>query len=256
MAGGPALIEPDRAAAQADLVGRLAAAAPGAPVAVAVIAPTHPAADLVRALEADAFPDIPAFLTDEVEARSRFVAVVDLGAIDPGVRHVLRVTCVRFSEAPVAPGTVGLPMVDEVIEANDLDADEVIAHYADRGIELANSIAVETNARVSASAAAPGGLRWSDFGYITVFQILLATPAVPDRRKGIFAHFNDAAVRSLSATGVVLESFARRDGLHTPAAQQGETDDRYSPRFIDWTDHNVGIFLELESLAAPTIELG
>lgn len=240
------------AAASDELLRRVRAEAGGAPVAVAWIAPDHPLADVVRALEARWFPDIAGFTSPEVEARCRFLVVADIGG-PSSIAHVMRTSTLRGGPDP-APGTVGIPMADEVVEANEgITAEEVVAHYRDRDVDLRRCLAVETNIRVSASPASPTGLRWSDHAYIAVFQEVMRGP---EGERGIFAHLNEAAVRSLGAIGVTHEPFARREGLRSPAAQEGTFDDRYAPAFIPSTPGNVGVFRDLEALASPLVRVG
>lgn len=243
----------DLAARGDELVGRVrAGAGEAAPVGVAWIAPDHALADVVRTLEARWFPDIAGFTSPDVEARCRFLVVVDL-AEPASIAHVMR-TSSRGRGPDPAPGTVGIPMADEVVEANEgITADDVVAHYRDRDVDLRRCQAVETNIRVSRSPAAPTGLRWSDHAYIAVFRDVMRGP---EGERGVFAHLNAAAVRSLSAIGITHEPFAGQEGLRSPAAQEGTFDDRYAPAFIPSTPANVGVFRDLEALAAPEVRVG
>lgn len=236
------------------LVAEVAARAPDEPVAAAWVPSSHPMADVVRALERRVFPDIDAFMTAEVEARSRFLAVADLSGTGQIV-HAFRVTSPRYGPPPDTAVTSGIPMVDEVIEVNPgTSLDRVRAHYADREVDLARCIAVETNFRIERGAS-PSGLRWSDVGYIAIFLEVMRGSAERGRR-GVFAHLNSSAVHSLTAVGVEPEPFAGDPSLHSPASAEGEVDDSYAPSFIPDTEVNVSVFEALAPLGGAIVDLG
>lgn len=238
------------------LLARVVAEAGDEPAVVAWVHPEASAANVIRTLEAEVFPEISAFMSDEVEERSRFLTVVDLGEEGPRLAHVFRVTGSRFGGKPPRPSDeIGIPMVDEVIEVNeDVTVGEVHDHYRAQGIDLGMCIAVETNFRL-AGGAAPSGLRWSDLAYISAFcELMRGEDYPPDR--GIFAHMNEAAIGSLAAIGVAAEPFNGRPELRSPAAHEGTYDDRYAPTFIPPTPEILGVMRELVPLAVPEVEVG
>lgn len=242
------------------LVDEIVSVAPSGEAAVGWIPPDHPGADVVRAEEARVFPDIVGFMSDEIEARCRFLVVIDL-ASETGLTHAFRVSSLRYRDG-ARPGdrtdsaTIGIPMVDEVIEANPpLTAAEVEDFYRTRGIGLELCIAVETNLRVTPQGSAPSGMRWSDYGYIALFQEARERPDVIDGR-GVFAHLNEAARRSLDAVGAEAEPFLGRPDLRSPAAQEGTFDDCYSPSFLPPTEVNLRVFGQLAEVGAPEVRLG
>lgn len=239
----------ERAQEQA-LVADLVAAFPDEAVAVAWIDPTHPHAEVVRRYEVVAFPDIAAFTPPEVEARCRFLAVVDLAAGE--VVHGFRVSSARFGPDVVDDSSSGVPMVDEVVEVNaSITLAEVRDRYRRQGVDIATCVAVETNFRV-VGGHAPSGLRWSDLGYVAVFLELMVD-GVTSGERGVFAHLNEAARQSLRAIGVEAQPFAGDPELRSPASQEGTFDDRYAPAFVPDTDENVAVFQALTALAAPSL---
>lgn len=236
---------------RARLLDHVASEAGTEPVVVAWVHPDASAANVIRTMEAEVFPEITAFMSDEVEERSRFLVVVDR-AEEPRLVHVFRVTGGRFGPAPASGDVIGIPMVDEVIEANDdVTAAEVLAYYREHGIDLWRCIAVETNFRIAGGRAA-SGLRWSDYAYLGAFGELMRGEDYPNDR-GIFAHMNEPAVRSLAAIGVTSDPFAGRPELRSPAAQEGTYDDRYSPLFIPPTPEILGVMREIVPLAAVEV---
>lgn len=257
---GPArydLSDDELDARRSELVAAVAAGATGSEVGVAWVPPGDPGADVVRTSEAQVFPDIAGFMTDAVESRCRFVAVVDLAQGAHRLVHAFRVSSLRFG--PSGDGgdsVIGIPMVEEVVEANPpITMDEVVGHYRDRGIEMSDCVAVETNFRIAPDGTAPSGLRWSDYGYIAVFRELVRDLERPGDR-GVFAHLNAAARHSLGAVGIEPEAFAGRSGLRSPAGQEGTYDDRYAPSFLHATEAHVQVFRDLEPVAAPEVDLG
>jgi len=230
-----------------------AVASVAAPVVLVEIPGDHPVADLIRALERAQFPDVEAFLTDEVESRCRFLAVVDRSGPEPALAFATRVSSPRFGPTPPRPDETGLPMLDEVLAVNEgIDAPALVAHYGQRGVDVARCVAVETNFRLAPTRDAPTGLRWSDHAYVGVFDLLMEGPP---GGKGVFAHANEATVRSLGAIDLTFEAVMGRPDLVSPAAQQGEADDRYAPGYIDLTEHSRRVFRQLEPLSAPKVVL-
>lgn len=240
---------------RADLVREVLSGAPAAEAVVGWVPPDHPGADVVRTEEARVFPDIVGFMSDEVEARCRFLVVVD-PASESGLTHAFRVSSLRYGPRGATEGElIGIPMVDEVIEANPpLTAAEVEDFHRARDIRLEYCIAVETNLRVTSEGSAPSGVRWSDYGYIALFQEAKGPPEV-DGGRAVFAHLNAAARRSLDAVGAECQPFLGRPELRSPAAQEGTFDDRYSPSSIPSTEVNLRVFGQLAEMGAPEVRL-
>ncbi len=238
---------------RADLVRSVGAGAPGEEVAVGWVESTDPRAEVVRDLEACALPDIGAFLTPEVERQCRFLVVVDLRAGRTDIAHAYRVSSPRYHEPDAS--SAGMPTIDEIVATNpEVSLDEVRAHYDRTGFELSGCIAVESSFRVAARSEGVNGMRWSDYGYVALF-LELVRDADDDGRRGVFAHANEATVRSLKTIDISVEPFLGRPELRSPSSQPGTHDDAYSPVFIPARGRNDEVFRSLEAVAAAEVEV-
>lgn len=235
------------------LVAEARAAAPGEAGVAVWLDPAHPAADVVRELELEIFPDVESFLTPEVERRCRMLAVVDLTGAGE-VKHCFRVSACHFGSGEIDPDSSGMAMIDEVIDANPgITLEMVVDHYRARGVDLRRCIAVETNFRVS-KGTAPHGLRWSDVGYMALGrEVLEGTEG--GGAHGIFGHMNEGTVRSLAAIGVELEPFCGDATLRSPTSRVGSVEDRFSPLFVAETEGHLEIFRSIGSLVPPSVVL-
>lgn len=235
------------------LVAEARAAAPGEAGVAVWLEPAHPAAEVVRELELQIFPDVASFLSPEVERRCRMLAVVDLSGAGE-VKHCFRVSACHFGPDEIDPESSGMPMIDEVIDANPgITLEMVVDHYRARGVDLRRCIAVETNFRVSRGKA-PHGLRWSDVGYMALGkEVLEGTEG--DGAHGIFGHMNEGTVRSLAAIGVELEPFCGDETLRSPASRVGSVENRFSPLFVAETEANLEVVRSIGSLVPPSVVL-
>lgn len=212
-----------------------------------------PRAEVVRALELQAFPEIEAFLDDDVERWCRFLVVVDVEPASPAIGHVFRVSGHRFG--PQDSSEIGMPTIDEIIEANpEVTLEEVFAYYEEDGFDLRASIAIETSLRVDAPRRGARGVRWSDIGYVELFREANRGQG-DDVVPGVFAHVNQGSVRSLAGIGIQVDRFLGRDDLRSPAGQEGTFDDRYFPAFISGGGQNGVIFRSLDALAPRSFHL-
>lgn len=249
------LSDQEMATVEADLVQAVRDRTSATPVALWMDA-GHPGADLVRTLEARAFPEILGFSTPDVERRCRFLAIVDLATDPAAIAHVVRISSARFAPATDddAGPSWGIPMVEEIVAANDgITLDEVEAHFTARGVDLTCCIGIETQYRLL-DTQPPTGIRWSDYGYIAVLRMMRRLPQDPERC-GMFAHLNPATLRSLAVAGFVHEPFAGRDDLRTPGPEPGTFDDRYVPAFIPLAA-NLPQFGDLDAIGATEVVLG
>jgi ketosteroid isomerase-like protein len=170
------------------------------------------------AAERVAFPEAGELFDD---ARDDFVMLAVAG--DRRVLHLMRLSVPAFDP------TVDLPfLVEDVIGSNQgLSRAEVVDFYADRGVDVAATLSVETNVRFAGGDADVGGMRSADAAYLACFDLL-------DRLGGqaVFAHLNAPARSSFARVGIPYGVLCGRDELRTPDGAGG-FDDTYQPTAIE-----------------------
>lgn len=234
---------------------------PGVDDLIALWVPADdPSADAVRELEARAFPGIDAFLDPAVERASTFLVLLDRRGDEDAIVHALRATGPMLLSparraAAVADDSTGFVMVDEIVASGQ---GVTAAHFARRmtrsGFDLDRCIAIETHFRVR-DVPKRHGLRPGSLSYIAVFAEFVARASAPGR-SAVFAHVNEASLRSFRALGVRPEPFLGRADLRTPAGEPGTFETGYAPVTIPVDAELSARIGAAIPFAAPTIHLG
>jgi hypothetical protein len=214
-----------------------------------------PHAELVRAVEAGIFPEVPELMLP-FEDQCFFLALVDTRPDVRRLMHAFRLSSRRGS-APHGPETTGIVLVDDLIASGQgLTAAEVVAHFEGAGTDLDKCISVETNFRVGGKVKVrpEDGLPISQLGYVALFRSLERF-GVTGSEGAVFAHLNKVAVVSLKMVGVEYFPFAGRADLRTPTVGHDGFDPHYKPVTMPTTPKNVRVFGELLAFAAPELEL-
>lgn len=214
-----------------------------------------PHAGLVRALEADVFPEVPELMVP-FEDQCFFLALVDTRAHLRRVAHAFRLSS-RRPGTPPDGDRVGIVLIDELIASGQgLALDDVRRHFAGAGTDLDKCISVETNFRVGGKVKREVGeaLPVSQLGYLALFRALERF-GVTGAEGAVFAHLNKVAVVSLKMVGVEYVPFAGRDDIRTPTIGDVGFDPNYRPVTMPTTPKNVRVFGELMAFAAPEVRL-
>jgi len=208
--------------------------------------------NVIRTYEARVFPEITNFVSDEVEANSDFLALVDLRNSERVV-HAFRVSGLRTLETKAdANASSGFILVDEIIESGQISKDEFVLFYSSRGVELDRCIAVETNFRIGERAPDYNGLTIAEVGYVALFKQIQKMGLETDK-SAVFANLNIAAVKSLGKVGLEFKHLMENEDIRTPSSEE-EFDEHYSPVCIPSSERNLEIFQGLISFAANELE--
>lgn len=211
----------------------------------------HPAADIVRALEAEALPDTAAYLTPEVERCCQFLVIVDLRPGIERIVHCTRVSGPQFlgAERP-REGHSGIVVVDELIDAGMITLEELHRHYSATGRDPETFIGVETNFRVGAREADHHGVRASDMGYLAIFAMLVRLDS-----QGVCAHINEASRRSFERIGFDFEPLCGRGDLRSPGATEVEIAEDFRPTFLPGVPDVIPVLTRIALFTPPLVAL-
>jgi hypothetical protein len=197
------------------------------------VASDDPTADAVRTLENRAFPGIDGFMSASVERASTFLVLLDRRADDDAIVHAMRASGPMLlspdrRDAVRADDGTGFVMVDEIVESGQgVTPDAFTQSAAHDGLDLDRCFAIETHFRVK-DVPKRGGLRPGSLTYIAVFAEFVAQGFEPGR-SAVFAHVNEASMRSFQALGVRPEPFLGRADLRSPGAEPGSFDAGFAP---------------------------
>lgn len=178
-------------------------------------------ANILRTNEANYFPEVKE-LSGAVEDDTTFLAMVDTRKESRRVVHGTTISGLNKDAAkPEAEGKSGFTTIDELIEMGNFSVQEFNDYYAQQGIDLAQSISVDTNFRIGESAEPVDGLKTADLAYLTLFQ-LLERRASEGTMPAVFASINSDSIRSFQRIGLKVEPLMGRDNLITPESRQGQ----------------------------------
>ncbi len=241
-----------RSTTAADLAGEVRRLAPeGAEFVHLQVPSDHPAADVIRGLEAEALPDTAAYLTPEVERCCQFLVLVDLR---PGVERIVHCTRVSGPQflggEPPQEGHSGIVVVDELIDAGAITLDEVRGHYRSTGRDPETFIGVETNFRVGAREADHHGIRAADLGYLAIFAMLIRLGS-----QGVCAHINEASRRSFERIGFAFEPLCGRADLRSPGATEDEIAEDFRPTFLPGVPDVIPVLQRIALFTPPLVAL-
>lgn len=220
-----------------------------------------PYANAIRSLEEQTkeFKGIEAVVTDEVEQRSVFFALVDTRAGANRIIHATRLSGSVFQDGEAKgineANSTGFIAIDELTETDQgFTADDFYRFYESIGVDLTKCVGVETNFTVGErSESGVPGLRVSDLGYIAIFNQLVEAGLEVDR-SSVFAFVNSKTENSLAAVGVVMEPLVGRADLRAPSLEGGLTDD-FRPVRIPLDQATVDRFTEMSVLGVPEFDL-
>jgi hypothetical protein len=195
------------------------------------VAADDASADALRTLESRAFPGVEGFITPAVERASTFLVLLDRRVGEDAIVHVMRASgpMLQGARRRLEPGDgTGFVMVDEIVASGQgVTAGAFADHAAAAGLDLDRCVAVETHFRV-AETPKRGGLRAGSLAYLALFAQFVAHGFAPGR-SAVFAHVNEASLRSFRALGVRPEPFMGRAGLRSPAAEPATFEEGYAP---------------------------
>jgi hypothetical protein len=218
-------------------------------VVAAWIPPLHDHSELIRALEAEVFPEIPDIM-QPFELACEFLALVDTRPDAARVVHAFRLSGATGFGASQRPTEIESVLLDDLASSGqDLDMAEIIGYYSERGVDLRRSLSIETNFRVGDRAETETGLSPAQSGYVALLQ-----QSLREELQVLFAHLNEPAIRSLDNVGVGSEPIAGRADVRTPTAG-GEFDDNYAPVAIYVNEENAAVLKSLSPFAAPEVRL-
>jgi hypothetical protein len=220
------------------IVGAVKESHPEEGVYAALIGPNHPFSNFVRRYEADFFPEAADFPA-ELEDNTVLFALVDTRPASNRVVHVGTVSGPGLHrETTTSDESSGFLFVDELVELGNFTPDEFRAHYAERGIDLDKSIAVETNIRVGDPVEKYNGVRTVDLGYLTLFGLIERNN--PEAGKAaVFASINSAQAISFGRVGITCEPLMDRNDFVTPESFQGRTS---TPVAVTYDEHCQALF--------------
>lgn len=190
-------------------------------------------ANFLRTHEAQALPDAN---TPELFAKSdgssSFLAIVDtrLG-VKPRVIRGSRITGGQFAPQNANDGSdvENIATLRDMVTDGEISAEELQWYYSWLGIDLNQSVGVETNFRIGERARRRlGVIPVSQIAYLALYNYLVRND--PDSESvAMFAHINQASADSLHRLGIDIERVAGRKDLKTPAAPT--SGERYDPKF-------------------------
>lgn len=223
---------------------------------------SHPFSNIIRTLEANTpeFIGIEKIVTDEIEQRSRFFALIDTRRGADRIIHATRISGAAFGDFEQQDSdrnegqSTGFIAIDELIDSDqDFSLKDFLDYYEKRGVNLNSCISVETNFTVGEKVKTDiPGLRVSDLGYTALFTLLERKGLEPNRTS-VFAFINENTSHSLGTVlGIEFEPLAGRDDLKVPGIEGG-FDDRFWPVRIPITDKVVDIFTQLKEVAAAEV---
>ncbi len=233
-----------------DLVNEINSISPIPDVYCVWVQPDSPYANIARTQEALHWSYIAEVMSDK-EDRSQFLLVVDTR--DPASQGVKRVSRITFAvEDPETEQSTGMAIIDDVIDSGQgLTLEAFVDFYKDKGVDISRCFSVETNIRVE-KANRYNELPLAEVGYLAMFK------KIDELRQGglsyIFATINQDSINSFKLIDLQAEPIAGRNDLQTPA-ENGEFDQDFQTVALPTTDHNVGIFRNIESLCAPILQL-
>ncbi|MGQ0805047.1 MAG: hypothetical protein ACT4PI_14450 [Actinomycetota bacterium] len=249
MSDGDLTVQSGRDLLQSQLVQELAAQSGHEGVVAGWVPPLHPHSELIRALEAEVFPEIPDIMRP-YELACEFLALVDTRPSEARVVHAFRLSGATGLGPTQSPDGVESVLLEDLAASDQgVDLPAITDYYAGRGIDLRRSLSIETNFRVGARAEAENGLPAAQLGYVALFQQILR-----ENVQVLFAHMNEPAMRSLANVGVGSEPIAGRDDLRTPTVG-GSFDDDYAPIAILVNAENSAVLASLSDFAAPEVRL-
>ena len=194
------------------------------------IYPNHKFANILRAHEANHFPEVSE-LPQDIEDRSLFFALVDTRGGEDRVVHSTTVSGVlgrRMGEVdpnnPDAPATSGFIVIDDLIEMGNFTVEEFWEYYASNGIDLGSSISVETNFRVGDRVSKFKDMNISDIAYLSLFRLLKQRSKNLDTKfdsSVVFASINDNTINSFARVGIVCSPLMGRSDLVTSESEAG-----------------------------------
>ncbi len=190
------------------------------------IAPRHKFSNLLRTYEAQKFPEVTQ-LPDDIEDRSLFLALIDTRR---GVERVVHSTTIsgligrKAGELLDQDGnpheTSGFIVIDDLVEMGNFTNEEFWQYYSSRGVDLSNSMSVETNFRVGERVDKLDGLSSSDIAYLCLFR-LLKSRSKNLSKSVVFASINGDSIHSFERVGIRCEPLMGRTDLRTSESQQG-----------------------------------
>jgi hypothetical protein len=232
----------------------------GETVAAVWMSSESPYADVVRTLEVDLFPEIPAIMKP-YERECKFLALVDTRGEEPkGIVHAFRVSSPGLTAeervGTLAEGKPNIAFIQDLVSGGEITEESLMAYYEEHGVDLDSCISVETNFRVQ-RAERFNGLLTSDLGYLAIFTSMAGEVAEASRT-GVFAHLNRPAILSLGRTGIEWESVVGDSELQTPTQDPDNPgavvfDPKYKPVFIPGSEHNVDVFQAIGPFAPPAV---
>lgn len=240
---------------EGDLLGIVEGQYPEEGVCAVWINPYHRFANLIRAKEAEFFPEVEE-VSEQDESNTLFLALVDTRPGSRRLVHGATITGVPYegetpeSVLPNEAQSTGFITVDSLIELGNFTAQGFQDYYKEKGIDLDNSFAVETNFRVGDKVEPYQGVQIADLAYLTMFSLI--------QRKGInegvavFASINRASITSFGRVGLEYEPLMGREDMKTPEAALGLD---YLPVAIPLNENNRAMFEMMSSFNLPEISL-
>lgn len=213
-------------------------------VTAAWIWPDHKFANVLRNHEAQLFPEV-GDLSQDIEDRSLFFALVDTRDGTDRVVHASTVSGVLGRKAgepnpddPDGPVTSGFIVIDDLIEMGNFTAEEFWDYYVNQGVDLSNTISVETNFRVGERVPDLDGFRMADIGLFAVYNYAVDRSSVASEA-AIFASINDKTMGQFDRLGVKYDFLMGRSDLVTSESLAGLD---FKPVLIPNVDETAEIF--------------
>lgn len=223
---------------------------PSDEIAAAWVDPRHPFSNVLRTLEAAAFPEVSE-VDEYYEFHQKYLTLLDLRG--PGsVAHLATVMTFDPGARPLSASRedlTGFYTVDSLIELGNFSAADFISHYEARGTNLSSCLSVETNYRLADAQSLPGGLSSAELTYFILFRYLHGNDCAIGSIL-LFATINEFQASSLRRSGIEYEPLMGRDDLRTEEAVLGKNSVPVGIKFES-------AFNRISSLhvSIPTIEL-
>ena len=197
------------------------------------------AADFVRTHEAKLFPEVTG-LSDKVDDRTIFLAVVDTRGERQSITHGLTLNTPE-KHSDNFDAKTGFYTIDNLIDRGNFSADEFRKYYESKGVDLSQTLSIETNFRIKEKTMRWNGVKSADVAYLAVFQLFMKSE--PELHKsGIFATINEQQKKSLERLGLVPELLLGREHFDTEEAEFGIDS---SPVFLWYTPESREIMIAL-----------
>jgi len=196
------------------------------------IQPDSKFANFIRVHEAGFFDEVEE-VSEEDERHTLFFALVDTRPSANRIVHGGSVTGVSYEsedgrllmDGPeLTDATSGFYTVDELAKLGNFTHQEFYDYYANRGIDLKKSIAVETNMAMRRHGQKMErflGLRPVDIAYLMYFKLVQRRAGEQLDNAAVFASVNQLSINSFENFGISYEPLMGRNDMKTPESLRG-----------------------------------